>query len=669
MKGGKLMPGGFKRKTRQEKMDETIDKLNNGITEFFTSEKPESYMEYLKVMSRFHRYSANNCALIAAQYPGASLVAGYKAWQTKFNRHVNRGETGITVFAPGKGVRDYDTGEVDENGNKIIEKRKYTFFFPTTVFDVNQTSGAELPLAIPRLDFEVKDFDRIMSVLSEMAGENGTNIFIEEMSGTKSGYFSPLDNSIHIKDGMSNAQTIKTLIHELTHSRLHNLEAQAVDETTRENKEVEAESTAFIVCDHLGIDTSDYSFGYVAGWSDGKTLKELKTCAENIRKASAKMITELDIKLGLDSGAEADELAEKVTNAAQEVLNDSLPEAIVTGAVIYGEKKIPADEDLKILFFNDSHIYSSRVDIRGNRDKITDDISRISFVDDSSLGGGYADYYGDKQRADAITNSLMDKGYSVDMFETVPADTVFDMGYNITTGQMYSYTEPLTNKSIRAVISIQSSLDEGEIFNVLNNGDIYIDGNKVEINTVMSERLNSWSENYIERLDKFEKLDFDSSSPIVSIEYSNIEGIKPGRLNIGQAAKLFNRLDDTVINDAAKYMNLKISYVFNDYHYETVQNISFGKGKMNFIDYLNLPDKTIRHLKSHNELFKMCEMAAKFSPGTDYGSKYADEMMTWSNYCRMEINHNSDKPVIPRPPEINAYYQILNKDWSLESGG
>lgn len=663
------MLGRFAKKTRQEKMDETIERLNNGITDFFTSEKPESYKEYLKVMSRFHHYSANNCALIAAQYPGATKVAGYKAWQKKFDRHVNRGETGITIFAAGTGVRDVDTGKVDENGNKIIEKRKYTYFFPTTVFDVEQTSGAELPLAIPRLDFEVKDYDRIMSVLSEMAGKDGINIFIEEMGGSKSGFYSLTDNSIHVKAGMSNAQTIKTLIHEMAHSRLHNKVIQAENKTTTEEKEVEAESTAFIVCDHMGIDTSDYSFGYVSGWSDGKTLDELKTCAENIRKTATGMIDELDKKLGLVTGAETDEFAEKVTEAAQVVLNDSFPDTLVTGTVIYGEKKLPADENLKILFFNESQSFTARVDANGTRDRISDAISRMSFIDNSSLGGGYSDYDGDRKRAVCIIRSLQDKGFDASINEPAMSDVRFDMGYNITTGKIYSYTEPLNNRSIRAVISIQSSIDEGEIFKVLNGSDISIDGKRVEINTVMAEKISDWSEHYVERLDVYEKKGLDARWPMVTIAYTNVEEIEMGSMNIGQAVKLFNKLDSSIVNDSAKYMNLKIAYVYNDWQYETVQNIDFGKGRKNFIEYLNLPDKTIRHLKAHNELLKMCDMARDFSPGTIYGERYADDMQMWSEYCRMEINHNSDKPVIPRPPEIDAYYQVMNNDWSLENGG
>ena len=128
----------YKKKSRQEKVEAAIQKLNDGITDFFTSEKPEAYKNYLKAMGKFHSYSANNCALIISQYPNATKVAGYVDWQKKFNRHVNQGETGIMVLAPGKGVREAKTDKYDENGNQIIEKRKYTYFFPTYVYDIDR---------------------------------------------------------------------------------------------------------------------------------------------------------------------------------------------------------------------------------------------------------------------------------------------------------------------------------------------------------------------------------------------------------------------------------------------------------------------------------------------------------------------------------------------------
>lgn len=659
------MPG-FKRKTRQEKMDEVMSRLNNGITEFFTSEKPESYKEYLKVMSQFYRYSAHNCALIAAQCPGATYVAGYKQWQEKFNRYVNKGENGLMILMPGKGVRDVETGEVDADGNKIIEKRKYTYFFPQYVFDISQTSGQELPTPLPRLDFEVKDYDRIMDALREMAS---IPVFIEEMNGTKSGFFSPADNTIHIKNGMSNAQTIKTFIHELTHSRLHNDIVQAISKTPRDWMEVEAESTAFIVCEHLGLDTSDYSFGYVAGWSDGKTLEELKSCAVHIKEASKQMILELDEKLGIVSEAdeETEKDEEKIIGMAQTVLDDSPFIAEVTGVAVYGEKIIQSDEPekLNILILNDSQSYTAQLSVTGARRDISD-VLRSYQIDN---GTDMEAYDVNENIAEGICTELRGKGMEGSLSSDIPVDTVFDIGFCTSMGNIYAYSEPMTKKSVSVVLSIKSEIDEGEIFKILNSSDLKLDGNNLELNTVMATPIDKWSENYIERLDKFENNGADARWPMVTIHATNIEQLTDKSMNIYEAVQSLKEVNDKVINDPIKYALVKISYVYNDWQYETIQNIDFSKGRLNFIDYLNLPEKTIRHLKAHSELIKMSRLASEFSPGTDYGAKYSDDMQAWSKYCRIEINHNSDKPVIPRPPEIDDKYIVVNRNWSLENGG
>lgn len=657
----------YKRRTRQEKVEAAMEKLNDGITDFFTSEKPEAYKNYLKAMGKLHSYSANNCALILSQYPNATKVAGYVDWQKKFNRHVNRGETGIMVLAPGKGVREVLTDKLDENGNQIIEKRKYTYFFPTYVYDIDQTSGEEFPSPLPRLDFEVKDFDRIMDALRKMAG---MPVYIEGMSGTKNGFFSPADNSIHIRAGMPNAQTIKTFIHEMTHSRLHNKVAQAVSKTPRDWMEVEAESTAFIVCDHLGLDTSDYSFGYVSGWSQGKTLADLKTCASNIREAALILIDELDNRLGLISEEEVKQNndSDRIKEAAQEILDESPFTAQVTGAFIYGERESIYDEkeDIKILLFNETQGYTAFLKVNGNRSEIKETLGSIQMVD-AAFFDGYTDIEAAAKRAENICYMLKDKGMDISLSEDIPESIAFDMGYNLTTQDSYTYTELLTRKSIRAVLSIRSEIDEGEIFKLLNDSGLEIDGNKVEINTVMSESLDNWSEHYIERLEKFDQK--DTRCPMVTVHATNIDNLMGRQMNIHEAVELFKGLDEDIVKSPTKYAIIKISYIYGGWEYESVQNVDFVKGRQGFLDYLNLPGKTIRHLKIHNELLKMVELAHEFSPGTDYGAIYADTVEKWSDYCRMEINNNSDNPVIPRPPEIDSHYIVMNNDWSMENGG
>ena len=185
----------------------------------------------------------------------------------------------------------------------------------------------------------------------------------------------------------------------------------------------------------------------------------------------------------------------------------------------------------------------------------------------------------------------------------------------------------------------------------------------------MSETLDNWSEHYIERLEMYDKKDMDMRCPIVTVHATNIDGLMGKNMNIHDAVEYFRGLGDDIVKNPVKYALVKISYIYNGWEYESIQSVDFVKGRQGFLDYLNLPDKIIRHLKIHNELLKMAELAHDFSPGTDYGEKYADTMELWSSYCRMEINSNSDNPVIPRPPEIDDQYIVMNNDWSMENGG
>ena len=294
-------------RTEKQKVKEITDRLEEGLKELFEGEK---YKSYLNTMSKFHNYSANNIQLIEMQCPDATYVAGYKAWQRNFERHVNKGERGIRILAPApykikeeQEKIDPVTNEpvLDRDGMPVMEEVeiKIPAFRVVTVFDYSQTDGKELPgLGVNELHGDVERYQDFMEALERVSP---VPIRYEEMEGDRKGYFIDLSRPIAIKEGMSEAQTAKTGVHEVAHAKLHAREAEQDTEKAvykdRETKEVEAESVAYTVCQHFGIDTSDYSFGYIAGWSSGKEMPELKSSLDTIRRTSSELIKGIEAQL------------------------------------------------------------------------------------------------------------------------------------------------------------------------------------------------------------------------------------------------------------------------------------------------------------------------------------------------------------------------------------
>lgn len=289
--------------SEKQKVKEITDKLEAGLKELFESEK---YKSYLSTMSKFHNYSFNNTLLIAMQKPEATLVAGYQAWQKNFERHVNKGEKAIRILAPApykikeeRDKLDPVTGEMmfDENGMPQKEETEVTIpaFRAVSVFDVSQTDGKPIPeLEVNELLSTVEGYEDFVQALMNISP---VPIAFEDIPGDSKGYFSTAEKRIAVQENMSESQTLKTMVHEVVHSRLHDKEVnQSMDIPVkdRNTKEVEAESVAFTVCQHFGIDTSDYSFGYIAGWSSGRNMKELKSSLDTIRKTASELITGIE---------------------------------------------------------------------------------------------------------------------------------------------------------------------------------------------------------------------------------------------------------------------------------------------------------------------------------------------------------------------------------------
>lgn len=318
---------------RKQQMKEITERLEQGVKDIFTS---EMYTTYLRTMAKFHNYSFNNTLLIAMQRPDATLVAGFNAWKNKFNRYVKKGEKGIQIIAPApiKEVEerekiDKDTGlaVLNENGEPEMERVEYVVprFRLTTVFDISQTDGEPIPsLEVNELTASVKDYALLTAAIEQVSP---VPMRFDEIEGDAKGYYSDADKEICIQVGMGESQTIKTMIHEVAHAMLHNSDfmKQNGEEKDRLTKETEAESIAFTVCSALGIDTSDYSFPYVASWASSKEMKELKDSMDTIRLTATDFLEKLE-------AAVAERSAERMT------------------AMQYAEKLIANKEQEKTIF-------------------------------------------------------------------------------------------------------------------------------------------------------------------------------------------------------------------------------------------------------------------------------------------------------------------------------
>ena len=330
----------------EKQLKEISERLEQGVKEIFTSER---YTEYLNTMSKFHNYSFNNTLLITMQKPEATLVAGYQAWQKKFNRHVKRGEKGIQIIAPAPIREKQEIEKIDpvtkepvigDDGQPETEIVEMVIprFRVTTVFDVSQTEGEPIAeLEVPELTGSVQFYDTFMEALQNISP---VPIRMMQIEGEAKGYYHQTEKYIAIQEDMSNLQTMKTGVHEVSHALLHDrevMDAEGVlkDQTT---KEVEAESIAYIVCNHFGLDTSEYSFTYIASWCESRDMKALKASMDTIRKTSAEIIGNIEEQMHELERENIMQYEEKEASATrQEKLEQDSAEKIDETLLFHGE--------------------------------------------------------------------------------------------------------------------------------------------------------------------------------------------------------------------------------------------------------------------------------------------------------------------------------------------
>ncbi len=333
----------------KEQLNEITARIEDGIKDLFQSDK---YAQYLKTMSRFHNYSVNNTMLIFMQKPNATVVAGFNKWRDQFERHVKKGEKGIKILAPSpykKKISEPKLDHVtdlplrDKDGNIIYEEKtiKVPAYKPVSVFDVSQTYGKPLPTIVSSLDGTVEHYDAFMEAIKR---SSPVPIDFKPLQAELDGFFDANVQSITLREGMSEIQTVCAAIHEMGHAKLHNYEKQKEEAAQRDEnaeppkpkdrrtEEVEAESVAFAVCAYFGIETGANSFGYIANWSSDKELPELKSSLDTIRQAASEIINDVDSNFveickerGIDLSGEA-KTAELEKTVTIYQLNDT-PEA------------------------------------------------------------------------------------------------------------------------------------------------------------------------------------------------------------------------------------------------------------------------------------------------------------------------------------------------------
>ncbi|MCM1083333.1 MAG: ArdC family protein [Clostridium sp.] len=612
---------------------EAMQRIEQGVDEFFQSDR---FREYLDFISSFHQYSYRNTLLIKSQLPNATLVAGYKKWQ-EMGRQVRRGEHGLTITAMSGRIFETDTGEKDVDGNSILEKNRSSVFFPVTVFDISQTEGRDMPRLVENLTGDVPFYNNIAQAIQSMTDYRIVTSPFDEMGlETVNGICDHEIRTIFIREGMSQAQTFKTMVHELFHSRNH-----AGSGETRAQKEIEAVAAvaaAYVVCSHFGLDTSDYRLGYVAGFAAGTDHETKRRCIKSIFNDSKEIITGIEGAMGITRDANGFIIKQAEEKLAGTV-SDILPEAENVNVRIYS--RLPAEEKTCYVHMtNEYYNYSGAMKVAGlGKEEVISLLSRL--IQENAAGSepvapnDYLTRYGG-------------------MCEPADANEEHDyvLSYDLGNNRMQILSSDAAER-VSALVEYEGETNENEAFARLNDKETIALGVYTNLNPIKAEPIR---EPFIQRLDKYEQLGYDQSWPMVDITYTNIDNQVRPAMNISDAVKFVEKLEDGTFNRES-YMKIRIKYTYNDWQYEHVQDLNFGKGRLNFIDYLNLPNNIINHLKSHAALIDLSNKAARYAPDTSYGRDYVDRMLEWSTFCRMELNHNSDAPVLPEHPLINDNVQ------------
>ena len=510
-------------------MDSIMQSLESGVEELFTSNR---YQEFLKTMAKFHNYSFNNTMLIAMQRPDATLVTSYKNWQS-MGRQVMKGEKGITIIAPAPYKKMKEKEVLDENQRPIMgtdgkpktEQVEVTVphFKAVTVFDIAQTSGEPIQTLAPELlTAAVQDFDSFMQAIQKISP---VPIRFDEIDGNANGYYHNADKEIVIKKGLSESQTLKTAIHETVHAKLHDKEIMKSlgVEKDRLTKEVEAESVAYCVCSSFGLDTSDYSFPYIAGWSSSREMKEMKASMDVIRKTAGEMIDQLTEKLEIIlEEKQKTELHEKygiLVDALEEFMNMAMvkEDGITIDAANYKcvySSRLHENEKLDDLYamFNDNppadykaHSMSVSDVIITNRggDMQAYYVDRFGFAE-------LPDFAAQREKILDIVPDIENVDYENDLTcisfyaaECAEFPVMGEVHYDLTLPEALEAYEKIPSERMHGLKCVGFDLKDGSDYEGMQS--LMIEGKiqKDFLNSIPGFRENSYVQNAISRVEKY----------------------------------------------------------------------------------------------------------------------------------------------------------------------
>lgn len=596
---------------REEK---SIKEIEEGIDQFFTSDK---FRNYLDVMSKFHHYSFINTILIYNQNPEATYVAGYNTWK-KLGRHVERGERGIRIFRPYLITREIKTDRYDDKGEQIVERITQTRFTSAYVFDVSQTSGQELPKLIEELEGDVSRFDTYINALKDL-----TDYPIEyanDLNGAN-GICSYEDKKIYIRNGMSQAQQLKTIVHEIAHYMRHNGSTKS-----RKEKEIEAESVAYVVCQNIGLDTSDYSFGYIGSWSAELEHEQRADIIRGIHDTAHQIIEHVENALA-EKKINNELTADVEKNIKESVVNEIGADCDNINLKIVGAYPQPKREDVNIYMENPSYNYKGYMQASGlTKDQVVHELS-------CRLGNPYE----------------ILKAAGADCKELFTEPEKIHIGYNLENGNVKDLYPTKTDR-ISALVDYNSTkMSENEVYyrlqtalgNYNQSGVEYILNN----NDSKSEKGLMRSKPHYER-------GRDKSIPVVTFTFTEKGEEKEVTLDIGEAAEFVRNFSDD------RELKVDLQYTFNGNSCVHNAVILAGPTNIDFVQDLDVAPYVKKVLNTHIEIAKIWKQASEFAPDTTYGRKYALRMFRWLDECRCEINHNSINPVFDEVPALDEVHNI-----------
>lgn len=642
-----------------EKIKALLKRAEEGTREVFES---ENYRNYLTIMSKFHNYSYRNNLLILAQRPDATHVAGYSAWQKKFNRHVRRGEKGIQIIGYAPKKISIEEKKTDQDGNPVIgaDGKPVTetssvlvpSFIPVYVYDLSQTEGEPLPELVHDLNDNVDAYQELMDAIISVSP---FPITFENFPGEARGYCDPVAQKIVIREGMSESQSVKTAIHEITHADLHAPQIDTTERPDRRTSEVEAESTAFVVCSHYGIDTSDYTFPYLASWSSTRELKELQNSLEKIQKQAEDLIDRIDTRL-----EEIHKEREKAlsNDEVEQYDFDNSKSDILPLDSAKAKELFAAGATIQSLYFDNSY------------SPIKNDVMLEKQIEKNGLFGIKS---GDWSQLQQLNQSVKDLTTRLDALakELGTTDPPFDLPDESRIPMMQDIVQKLEYSYI--VHTIEQSLPKDD-----TEHSKQLDQIKKDIDTFQQEQL-------------FFELKKCGGEPIVYIRWSENPALTSGQiLPLHLANKLFERLDMNYPKDQGydktsfliKYMQngecmtyegrqdfgdregSLINHIRNFWEYELQDerkalHTAYGNTSIidhateaveQFVPYLsfhaNLGELEDQIRTDFGELNFMLDMGINPSYSTQR-KLYFEDMLSYITDCRIALNTGSELPTMP----------------------